>query len=131
MDIIYVKTNTREELKDITAEIAGLVKSKGYTNGVLTIYSPHTTAGITINEGADPSVVRDIIVSLRKLIPHSGDYQHLEGNSDAHIKTSLMGPSAQVIVEDGKLCLGTWQKIFFAEFDGPRSRKVWVKWCGC
>lgn len=128
MDSLSVKTGKRQELRDVTSEIQQYISAKGFTSGVLTVYCPHTTAGITINEGADPSVVRDILVSLERLIPLRGDYRHMEGNSDAHIKTSLVGPSVQVIVEEGRLMLGTWQKIFFAEFDGPRTRKVWLKW---
>ena len=128
MDSIPVKTGRRQELLDITSQVGEYLSKNGFNSGVLTIYCPHTTAGLTINEGADPSVVRDILVSLEKLIPRHGDYRHMEGNSDAHIKTSLTGPSVQVIVEDGRPMLGTWQKIFFAEFDGPRSRKVWLKW---
>ena len=128
MDSLTVKTARREQFVDITREVQEYLSSKSLQNGVLTLYCPHTTAGLTINEGADPSVVRDIMVTLERLIPRSGDYHHSEGNSDAHIKTSLMGPSLQVVVEKGRLALGTWQKIFFTEFDGPRSRKVWIKW---
>ena len=130
MDSISVKTGKRQELSDITSEIQQYLNTKKVTSGILIIYCPHTTSAITINEGADPSVVRDILVALERLIPQRGDYKHLEGNSDAHIKTSLVGPSVQVIVEEGRLMLGTWQKIFFAEFDGPRTRKVWLKWIG-
>ncbi len=130
MDSIPVKTGRRQDLLDITSEVQQYLSKKGFNSGILTIYCPHTTAALTINEGADPSVVRDILVSLEKLIPRHGDYRHMEGNSDAHIKTSLVGPSVQVIVEEGRPMLGTWQKIFFAEFDGPRSRKVWLKWIG-
>ncbi|WP_291322148.1 secondary thiamine-phosphate synthase enzyme YjbQ [Desulfonatronospira sp.] len=128
MDSLKVKTTKREQFLDITREVQDYLSSNKLQNGVLTLYSSHTTAALTINEGADPSVVRDILVYLERLIPRSGDYQHTEGNSDAHIKTSLMGPSLQVIVDNGRLMLGTWQKIFFTEFDGPRSRKIWVKW---
>ncbi|MFP4084167.1 MAG: secondary thiamine-phosphate synthase enzyme YjbQ [Desulfonatronovibrio sp.] len=128
MDYISVKTGKRQELKDITPEIEQYLSENNLTGGLLNIYCPHTTAGITINEGADPSVAGDILVSLEKLVPYKGDYRHAEGNSDAHIKTSLTGPSVLVIVEEGRPMLGTWQKIFFAEFDGPRSRKVWLKW---
>ncbi len=128
MDSIGVKSTKREQFLDITREVQEYLSSNKMQNGVLALYSSHTTAGLTINEGADPSVVRDILVNLERLVPRNGDYQHMEGNSDAHIKTSLMGPSLQVIVDNGRLMLGTWQKIFFTEFDGPRSRKVWVKW---
>ncbi|RQD66649.1 MAG: YjbQ family protein [Desulfonatronovibrio sp. MSAO_Bac4] len=128
MDSITVKSGKRQEMKDITDSVQQHLIRNNFKSGIITVYCPHTTGAITVNEGADPSVVRDILVNLEKLIPHTGDYKHLEGNSDAHIKTSLIGPSVQIIVEEGKLMLGTWQKIFFAEFDGPRSRKVWLKW---
>ncbi|MCA1744069.1 MAG: secondary thiamine-phosphate synthase enzyme YjbQ [Desulfonatronovibrio sp.] len=128
MDSITVKSDKRQEMKNITDSVQQHLTRNNLKSGVITVYCPHTTGAITINEGADPSVVRDILINLEKLIPHAGDYKHSEGNSDAHIKTSLIGPSVQVIVEEGKLMLGTWQKIFFAEFDGPRSRKIWLKW---
>ncbi len=128
MESISVNTAKRQELVDITSRVQHLVSQKEFKSGLLTIYCPHTTAAMTINEGADPSVARDILASLEKLVPWKGDYRHAEGNSDSHIKTSLTGPSVQVIVEEGRLMLGTWQKIFFAEFDGPRPRKVWLKW---
>lgn len=124
---LQVKTSSREELKDITSDIQKLLAQEKVQEGALLIYSPHTTCAITINEGADPAVARDIIQTLKKLIPLHGDYAHLEGNSDAHLKTSLIGPSELVIVEEGQLKLGTWQRIFLAEFDGPRTRKVWLK----
>ena len=128
MNSIGVKSTKREQFLDITREVQEYLTSNKMNSGVLTLYCSHTTAGLTINEGADPSVVRDILVNLERLIPRNGDYQHMEGNSDAHIKSSLMGPSLQLIVDNGRLMLGTWQKIFFTEFDGPRSRKVWLKW---
>ncbi|MDK2921801.1 MAG: hypothetical protein PWR24_1358 [Desulfonauticus sp.] len=124
---LEVKTSTREELKDITSQVQSLVRQEQLQEGVLLLYSPHTTCGITINEGADPAVARDIIQSLKKLIPLHWDYAHLEGNSDAHLKTSLIGPSQLIILEQGQIKLGTWQRIFLAEFDGPRNRKVWIK----
>jgi secondary thiamine-phosphate synthase enzyme len=124
---INVKTRTRTEFVNITSDVQKIVKESGVRNGTCYVYVPHTTAGVTINEGADPSVVRDMQVFLNKLIPHSGDYMHMEGNSDAHIKTSLVGASQVIIIDDGKLLLGTWQAIFFCEFDGARSRKVNVK----
>ncbi len=122
-----VRTSARNELIDITSEVASAVRESGVRDGVATIFVPHTTAGVTINENADPSVVRDILVNLARIVPEHGDYRHGEGNSDAHIKASMMGFSSQVIVEDGRLALGTWQGIYFCEFDGPRSRKVWVQ----
>ena len=127
MEILNINTNKREELIDITSQIKELVSKKSWKDGVLYIYTPHTTAGITINESADPSVAYDIIDTLKKLIPLSNHYRHIEGNSDAHIKSSVIGCSVNCFVEDGNLVLGTWQGIFFAEFDGPRKRKVYVK----
>lgn len=127
MDSLTISTSTRQQLLDITAEVQDYLERIQAREGIITVYCPHTTGAVTINEGADPSVVRDIAVNLAKLIPRHGDYDHAEGNSDAHIKTSLVGPSVQVIVEKGRLMLGTWQKIFLADFDGPRKRKIWLK----
>ena len=124
---IEVRTSAREEMVDITREVEKVVASSGVKEGVCYIYVPHTTAGVFINEHADPSVVRDVKVTLDRLVPRSGDYRHLEGNSDAHIKATLVGTSQVVLVEGGRLRLGTWQGIFFAEFDGPRRRKVYLK----
>jgi secondary thiamine-phosphate synthase enzyme len=122
-----VKTSQRNEFVDVTSEVARAVNDSGVSDGIVTVFVPHTTAGVTINENADPSVVRDILTALTRIVPETGDYRHGEGNSDAHIKASMMGFSVQVIVEDGQLAMGTWQGIYFCEFDGPRSRKVWVK----
>ncbi len=127
IETIHVKTRSRTEFVDITSDVKGIVKDSGVKSGVCIIYVPHTTAGVTINEGADPAVVKDILSTLNNLFPQDPGYLHMEGNSDAHIKTSLMGPSQTVIIENGKLLLGTWQAIFFCEFDGARSRKVIVK----
>ena len=127
---INVKTAIRTEFVNITSDIKKVVSESGVTNGVCYIYVPHTTAGLTINEGADPSVVKDMISTLNKQIPQSTHYLHLEGNSDSHIKTALVGSSETVIIDNGKLLLGTWQAIFFCEFDGARSRKVMVKVMG-
>jgi len=124
---INIKTRTRTEFVNITDEVQKIVSESGVKEGVCHMYVPHTTAGVTINEGADPSVVRDIVSTLNKLVPHSGNYLHMEGNSDAHIKTSLIGSSQCVIIDDGKLLLGTWQAIFFCEFDGARHRRITVK----
>lgn len=124
---INVKTRSRAEFVNITSDVQKIVKESGIKSGICYVYVPHTTAGVTINEGADPSVVRDMQVFFNKLVPHSGDYMHMEGNSDAHIKTALAGPSQVIIVNDGKLLLGTWQAIFFCEFDGARDRRVHVK----
>jgi len=126
MQTINVSTSSREELVDITDRIKDLVRQNTWRQGLMLVYCPHTTAGVTINEAADPSVVRDITVALNGLVPRNGDYRHMEGNSDSHIKSSLVGCSEQLMVEDGSLVLGTWQGIFFAEFDGPRQRKVHV-----
>jgi len=126
MITLNVSTKSRMQFVDITAEVRKTVKEYGWSTGILTVYCPHTTAAITINESADPSVQSDIINTLAKLIPHSGGYAHMEGNSDAHIKASLVGPSEQVIVHSGELVLGTWQGIFFCEFDGPRQRRYHV-----
>ena len=120
-----VKTGERNELVDITSEVEELVKD--VKEGVVTVFCPHTTAAITINEGADPDVKKDVLWKLSKLIPKDEDYKHGEGNSDSHIKSSLIGCSKSVIVKDGKLVLGTWQSIYFCEFDGPRNRRVIIK----
>jgi secondary thiamine-phosphate synthase enzyme len=125
-----VKTRSRSEFIDITSQVQDMVGESGIKSGVCYVYVPHTTAAVTINEGADPSVVKDILNTLNKLVPRNGNYSHMEGNSDAHIKTSLMGSSDAVIIEKGKLQLGTWQSIFFCEFDGSRNRRVMVKIAG-
>jgi secondary thiamine-phosphate synthase enzyme len=122
-----VKTRSRTEFIDITSQVQSVLDNSGVINGICQVYIPHTTAAVTINEGADPSVQRDITSSLSMLIPHNGNYHHGEGNSDAHIKTSLVGSSEMLIIEQGRLMLGTWQSVFFCEFDGPRSRKAFVK----
>ncbi len=127
MEKLEVITSRQTEMVDITARVQGWVDSVAMDSGAVVVYSPHTTAGITINEGADPAVKRDILAVLNQLIPWDFDYHHAEGNSPAHLKTTITGPSVTVIVEGGRLCLGTWQKIFFCEYDGPRRRKVWVK----
>jgi secondary thiamine-phosphate synthase enzyme len=124
---IPVKTSTQTEFVDITYSVQEAVKKARVEDGICIIYVPHTTAAITINENADPSVVQDILMELNKVIPFKDQYRHTEGNSPAHIKASLLGCSQTVFVESGKLILGTWQGIFFCEFDGPRNRKVFVK----
>jgi secondary thiamine-phosphate synthase enzyme len=131
MESISIKSKARTELIDITGQIQQAVASAGVSDGLAFIYVPHTTAGLTINEGADPAVRRDIISVLNEIVPWEYDYHHLEGNSPAHIKSSLVGSGIQVIFEDRQLCLGTWQKIFFCEFDGPRNRKAWIKLLLC
>ncbi len=122
-----VRTSARTDLVEITAEVERLVVASGVEDGVCWICVPHTTAGVTINENADPSVQRDIKLVLDRMVPWEGGYAHAEGNSAAHVKASLMGSSAAVPVEKGSLILGTWQGIYFCDFDGPRSRKVIVK----
>ena len=127
---LTIATRSRNEFVDITSQVQNVVRESGISEGLCTIFVPHTTAGLTINEGADPSVQRDILTHLHKIIPQDDDFRHLEGNSDAHIKASLMGSSQTVFVEEGQLVLGTWQAIYFAEFDGPRQRKVLVRMTG-
>lgn len=124
---LSVKTDTRESMVDVTSMVQKVIDDSSVSDGFVICYVPHTTAGMTINENADPDVTRDILYKLRKEIPQSDGYHHGEGNSDAHIKASLMGSSVQVLIEDGNLVLGRWQGIYFCEFDGPRSRKMFVK----
>ncbi|MBO8168998.1 MAG: YjbQ family protein [Thermoanaerobacteraceae bacterium] len=126
MQVLAVRTRAKEEMREITVQVQDFVTGSGLKNGACVVYVPHTTAGITINENADPDVVSDILMELGKVIPERDNYRHLEGNSAAHIKASLMGSSVTVPVKDGKLMLGTWQGIYFCEFDGPRERKVYV-----
>lgn len=126
MEQIQIKTGRRVEFLDITSRVEAAVKKSGITSGVCQVFIPHTTAGVTINENADPNVIRDIIKELEKMVPLDDHYAHSEGNSAAHIKSSLMGCAQQVLIEDGRLIMGTWQSLFFCEFDGPRSRSVWV-----
>ena len=123
---ISLRTSNRSEMVDITGMVEEEGRKAGLREGMVVVYVPHTTAGVTINENADPSVCSDIQATLSRLIPYGAGYSHLEGNADSHIKASLMGSSITVIVEGGKLRLGTWQGIFFCEFDGPRSRRVWL-----
>ena len=124
---IGIKTRDRSEMIDITSKVEEELQRSGLKDGVCFLYVPHTTAGITINESADPSVVVDIQTTLDNLVPWEAAYRHREGNSAAHIKSSLVGNSAMVLAESGHLKLGTWQGIFFCEFDGPRSRKLYMK----
>jgi secondary thiamine-phosphate synthase enzyme len=127
---INVKSRARTEFVDITEKVQEVLKESGIISGVCYLYVPHTTAAVTINEGADPSVQRDIQAVLNRLIPFEGDYHHREGNSSAHIKSTLIGISQDVLVDEGRLVLGTWQSIFFCEFDGPRHRRVALKFIG-
>lgn len=124
---IAVQTNTQTQIIDITAQIQKVVRESGISEGLCCVFIPHTTAGVTINENADPSVKHDIIMELNKVIPLNDHYRHLEGNSAAHIKASIIGSSVNVPVENNNLLLGTWQGICFCEFDGPRQRKFYVK----
>jgi len=122
-----VRTSTQNEFIDITRFVQEAAQKMGVEDGICIIYIPHTTAAVTINENADPSVPQDIVMELNKVVPFEDRYHHLEGNSAAHIKASLLGCSQTILIESGKLVLGTWQGIFFCEFDGPRNRKVHVK----
>lgn len=130
MEQIAVKTHKQCEMVDITSDIERMVKKRGVKSGICCVFVPHTTAGITINENADPDVIRDIIMELDKIVPLKDNYLHAEGNSAAHIKSSIVGCSQEVLIEGGSLRLGTWQSLFFCEFDGPRNRNVWVKIIG-
>ena len=127
MKTITLETKSRSEMIDITAAVQKAVREEQIENGFCLVYTPHTTAAITINENADPDVPRDILSALEKAVPFSAHYRHMEGNSAAHAKSSLVGASELVMIENGRLVLGTWQAIFFCEFDGPRTRKVFVK----
>jgi len=123
-----ISTKSRNQLINITTQVRSIVTQSGITNGDVIVYCPHTTAAITINENADPSVLHDILLTLEELVPHHrAGYRHFEGNSDAHCKSSLIGCSEQILIKDNSLNLGTWQGIFFCEFDGPRSRRVIVQ----
>jgi secondary thiamine-phosphate synthase enzyme len=122
-----VRTRNRTEFLDITAQVGKIIQESKVQSGLAVVFVPHTTAAVTINESADPSVQHDILTDLNRLIPFTGPYQHTEGNSAAHIKSSLVGPSETLFIENGRLALGTWQGVYFCEFDGPRTRKVWVK----
>ena len=126
-----VSTKSRNQMIDITSQVASAVRQSGITDGDVIVYCPHTTAAITINENADPDVVHDVLLTLSELIPpHRSGYRHSEGNSDAHVKSSLLGCSERVIISKNSLRLGTWQAIFFCEFDGPRSRRVLLQITG-
>ncbi len=131
MHTLSVKTQRREQLVDITGEVEKLIGEAGFTDGLLALYVPHTTAGIAINEHADPTVAQDIDSDLKRLVPWEQPYyKHREGNSSSHTRSTMVGSSELVIVEEGKMVLGTWQGVFFCEFDGPRQRKVYVKLMG-
>ena len=127
MHELTLRTGNRTELLDITDSLTKLVRGSKVRSGLLTVFVPHTTAAVTINENADPSVQQDILQELNRLIPFQGPYRHTEGNSAAHVKSSLVNPSQVILIEDGKLAMGTWQGVYFCEFDGPRTRKIWIK----
>jgi secondary thiamine-phosphate synthase enzyme len=124
---IQVKTKARNELVDITPQVKKVVEEAGIAEGICVVVVPHTTAAVTVNENADPSVKADIIAKLGELVPAGDRYRHQEGNADAHIKAALVGTSESILVRGGQLALGTWQGVFFCEFDGPRTRQVWVR----
>jgi secondary thiamine-phosphate synthase enzyme len=124
---LEVKTTRRTEWVNITSDVNRCVTASGVASGICHLYVPHTTAGITINEGDDPDVARDMEATFDRLVPRDAGYQHYEGNSDSHIKASLVGGSQMVLIESGRLCLGRWQSIFLCEFDGPRNREVQIK----
>ncbi|HLC79415.1 MAG TPA: secondary thiamine-phosphate synthase enzyme YjbQ [archaeon] len=124
---LSVESSKRNELIDVTLKISGAVLKSGIVNGACIVYVPHTTASLTVNEGHDPDVTKDILKKLNELVPKNENHAHAEGNSDSHIKALLVGSSVTIIVEKGKLCLGRWQKVFFCEFDGPRERTFWVQ----
>jgi len=125
--ILSVKTNAKTELIDITSKVQSMVRQSAIIDGICMLYVPHTTAAVTINESADPSVGEDIMMILNRIVPWEANYRHLEGNSPAHVKAALVGPSEMIGIENGRLVLGTWQGIFFCEFDGPRNRKLHIR----
>ena len=127
MDVISVSTTSRNQMIDVTAQVRAAVRKSNVKWGVCLVFVPHTTAAVTINENADGSVPRDVLAGLERIAPADAGYAHAEGNSDAHIKSSLVGCQLSVFVEKGELALGTWQGIWFCEFDGPRTRKIYVK----
>ena len=127
VEMIQVNTPDRSAAVDVTEMVARAVRDHGVKSGVCMVYVPHTTAGITINEGADPAVMQDVMNSLDHLVPWRGDYQHREGNSAAHIKAVLVGGSVNIVIDNGRLLLGTWEHVFLCEFDGPRTRKLRIK----
>jgi secondary thiamine-phosphate synthase enzyme len=126
MTRLRVRTREREELRDITAQVADAVQASGVRQGVVHLWSMHTTCALTVNEGADPDVAADIVRFMRRLVPQDGPFDHAEGNSDAHLKTAFFGPGLTLLVDQGRLVLGTWQKVFLAEWDGPREREIAV-----
>lgn len=129
IETLNVATHSQTEMLDLTSEVQQIVSKHGVSEGICHLYVPHTTAGLTINENADPSVRRDMLMELNKIVPFHDKYTHAEGNSAAHIKASLVGNSLSIFIEDGRLVLGTWQGIYFCEFDGGRRRKLLLKIC--
>jgi secondary thiamine-phosphate synthase enzyme len=130
METLRVRTRRRTQLVDVTELVEGAVGESGVDSGVCYVYVPHTTAGVMINEHADPDVASDLEGIFDRLVPHSGPYRHAEGNTDSHAKTVMVGTSQVIFVESGKLVLGTWQGVFLCEFDGPRERKIWIRVLG-
>ncbi|BAH74677.1 secondary thiamine-phosphate synthase enzyme YjbQ [Solidesulfovibrio magneticus] len=128
METLELRTPRREALVRITPALTDLIAAKGWQDGAVVVFCPHTTAGLTVNEDADPDVATDMVMAMNRLIPREAGYRHAEGNSDAHVKTTLVGPSLTLIVSSGRLQLGTWQGVYLCEWDGPRTRKVWVQW---
>ena len=131
MQEFRVRTRSRTELIDITSEVCAAVKKEGVKEGICVVYCPHTTAAVTIQENADPDVTADLLKELNKIVPFNDAYAHTEGNSAAHIKSSIVGCSEMLVIEDGRPVFGTWQGVYFCEFDGPRNRRVIVKSCNC
>tara|TARA_B100000029_G_scaffold189877_1_gene187732 strand:- start:10625 stop:11020 length:396 start_codon:yes stop_codon:yes gene_type:complete len=127
MIILTIKTSERIDFVDITDKVASKVEASGILNGIVNVFVPHTTCGITINENADPDVVKDMKMQLSKIVPKESNFRHFEGNSDSHIKTSMYGSSEIIFIDKGIPILGTWQGLFLCEFDGPRTRKVYLK----
>lgn len=127
MEKITVKTQKKNDLIDVTSEIKTIIQESKVSEGICVVFCPHTTAGITINESFDPSVKTDVLFSLNNISPEYREFRHSEGNSDAHVKSSLVGCSLNLIINQGKLMIGQWQGIYFAEFDGPRAREIWIK----
>jgi secondary thiamine-phosphate synthase enzyme len=128
METLELRTPRREALVRITPALTDLIAAKGWQDGAVVVFCPHTTAGLTVNEDADPDVATDMVMAMNRLIPRDAGYRHAEGNSDAHVKTTLVGPSLTLIVSGGRLQLGTWQGVYLCEWDGPRTRNVWVQW---